>query len=412
MKVNFFILAIVTSFTISCMDSFLDEPREFRNNNDPVDAPFFVVDSISSGYVDTLRVKLQNGLTMLKIDSLYYWDDMVFSERGLDYFYTKDRTAFRDEAQFYWPHGIVYYKYNINVPYSERHFYQTAMSHIMNKTSLLFLAANSNTQNYIEFYKSTTRNYSRIGMQAGGQRIEIAVALSSIIEHEIMHALGFLHEHCRQDRDDYIIVDSTNVVPNKWYNFQKYIYNNSISGMELGPFDFNSIMLYDSYSNDPDFVIDPDVPIITDLNGNTFESSDSLSVYDVIGIESIYGPPFHRLEHSRLNIIVDTTNGFSEQLITEDSDSLVFYADKNCTIRQPLLYPRKIKLKKTVYYNEGVFIQNAITYEQVTIPAGTSSYHIWTGYNYECYYCSDPTNYYITHYSVVNEHLNEAYNNY
>ena len=41
----------------------------------------------------------------------------------------------------------------------------------------------------------------------------------NVIQHEIMHAIGFYHEHNRPDRDNYITVVEANVLVGKENNF-------------------------------------------------------------------------------------------------------------------------------------------------------------------------------------------------
>ncbi|GIY23014.1 high choriolytic enzyme 1 [Caerostris extrusa] len=61
------------------------------------------------------------------------------------------------------------------------------------------------------------------------------------IVHELLHALGFEHEHNRSDRDDYLTINWENVEKQWYYAFQKLRPNEN---RLLTPFDYNSIMLY------------------------------------------------------------------------------------------------------------------------------------------------------------------------
>uniref|UniRef100_A0A915AA19 Metalloendopeptidase n=1 Tax=Parascaris univalens TaxID=6257 RepID=A0A915AA19_PARUN len=64
-----------------------------------------------------------------------------------------------------------------------------------------------------------------------------------IIWHEMMHALGFEHEHQRPDRDAYIRVQYSNVVPGQIANFEKL----GMNEVDLygHAYDYHSIMHYD-----------------------------------------------------------------------------------------------------------------------------------------------------------------------
>lgn len=59
------------------------------------------------------------------------------------------------------------------------------------------------------------RCYSPVGKQnRGGQRLSLGrdcLARMGTIQHELMHALGFLHEHNRFDRDEKLEVMKDNI---------------------------------------------------------------------------------------------------------------------------------------------------------------------------------------------------------
>lgn len=68
------------------------------------------------------------------------------------------------------------------------------------------------------------------------------------IIHEILHALGFWHEHSRPDRDDFIKIEWSNVVENAERNLVKAEEVNSLGSS----YDYGSIMHYpgDAYAID------------------------------------------------------------------------------------------------------------------------------------------------------------------
>ncbi|CAG5928219.1 unnamed protein product [Menidia menidia] len=62
---------------------------------------------------------------------------------------------------------------------------------------------------------------------------------NGVVQHELLHALGFFHEHTRSDRDQYVRINWDNIKSDYLQNFKKMDTNN------LGtPYDYSSVMQY------------------------------------------------------------------------------------------------------------------------------------------------------------------------
>ncbi|XP_008844948.1 meprin A subunit alpha [Nannospalax galili] len=101
--------------------------------------------------------------------------------------------------------------------------------------------------------------WSSVGDQHVGQNLSIGSGCDykAVIEHEILHALGFFHEQSRTDRDDYVNIWWDEIITGYEHNFNTYE-DNIITDLNT-PYDYESLMHYSPFS----FNKNASVPTIT-----------------------------------------------------------------------------------------------------------------------------------------------------
>ncbi|XP_068711592.1 astacin-like metalloprotease toxin 3 [Montipora foliosa] len=99
----------------------------------------------------------------------------------------------------------------------------------------------TNEKAYVSFFKGSGC-WSYVGRTGGKQRLSLARGCwrHGTIAHEIGHALGFLHEQSRPDRDKYVEIKFENIRAGSARNFRKDLNFNSHGT----PYDYGSIMHY------------------------------------------------------------------------------------------------------------------------------------------------------------------------
>lgn len=84
------------------------------------------------------------------------------------------------------------------------------------------------------FVSSLHRNTSGVGRAGGKQDVTLKRDVYlGIVAHELMHAVGFWHEHTRYDRDDFITINWGNILPGMEFNFMKHE-TNTVSNLRVG----------------------------------------------------------------------------------------------------------------------------------------------------------------------------------
>lgn len=102
---------------------------------------------------------------------------------------------------------------------------------------------------------------------------------SSTVQHEMMHALGFLHEQARADRDDYVVVHWDNIAENAVENFEKLA---DVIDSRGTPYDHGSVMHYSSNA----FAVDPQLPTLS--ADTTLGNSAGMTAMDIIQLRMLY----------------------------------------------------------------------------------------------------------------------------
>jgi hypothetical protein len=137
--------------------------------------------------------------------------------------------------EFRWLEGIVPYETKEVV----RETAEAAIAHWEAHTPIRF-KQHEDEEDFISF-ESRRGCWSRVGRHGGKQLISLGIGCTTgSAIHEIGHALGLWHEQSRSDRDDFVEIIIENVKPKTRHNFDMHIQD----GIDLGEYDFNSIMHY------------------------------------------------------------------------------------------------------------------------------------------------------------------------
>uniref|UniRef100_A0A3P8VGX6 Metalloendopeptidase n=1 Tax=Cynoglossus semilaevis TaxID=244447 RepID=A0A3P8VGX6_CYNSE len=131
---------------------------------------------------------------------------------------------------------------DVIVPYqiSEKSQITAVLMDIEEKTCVKFVPREEHQDFLYIFSGSGCWSYvGRIGKQQP-LSLKVYYCLNRrIIQHEILHALGFHHEHSRSDRDAFVKIQWNNIIDGKTINFSKFnTINHNIS------YDYNSVMQY------------------------------------------------------------------------------------------------------------------------------------------------------------------------
>lgn len=144
---------------------------------------------------------------------------------------------------FRWPNAEIPFKIS---DYFEKHDLEVialAMNEYHAKTCVRF-KHHTNELDYISFLRGNSGCWSSIGRVGGEQLINLQAPgcfrKPGTVMHELMHVVGFGHEHNRIERDTYIDIQLQNVQRFAVFNFRKQTNTNAF-GVQ---YDYGSVMHY------------------------------------------------------------------------------------------------------------------------------------------------------------------------
>ena len=158
---------------------------------------------------------------------------------------------------------------------------EIAVEYFNNNTAVRFVPFGGQ-EDLIVFKGGNENCYSYLGRVGGAQPIVLAPECGKKeIMHEMMHAIGFIHEHSRFDRDAFVEIIWENIKPEYVSQFQ--LAPENLMVLILGSeFDYNSIMLY------PKSTFSKDKKAFTLISKTADEIDPSEQCLSVGDIEKIY----------------------------------------------------------------------------------------------------------------------------
>ena len=182
----------------------------------------------------------------------------------------------------YWDKGIVPYAIQATAPHQD--MIQQAIDYFNKNTSIKFVPY-TGQDDAIVFVKGEEHCLSYLGRTGGTQPIYISgLCGTHEILHELMHALGFVHEQSRPDRDQYVDI-FWNQIQEKYqaqFAMVPEVFMQSYFG---SPFDAGSIMMYSSHA----FGVSPEAVTLKLKNGQEVkQSAGGLSSSDMERVNRLY----------------------------------------------------------------------------------------------------------------------------
>ncbi|ROT61684.1 zinc proteinase Mpc1 [Penaeus vannamei] len=192
--------------------------------------------------------------------------------------------------EYLWSGGVVPYIFGPSVDSYQKSVILAGMSDFHDRTCIRFIERTTQA-NYLEIVTNDSGCWSYVGTIGGMQRLSLdtnGCIYKGTAIHELMHAIGFYHEHCRNDRDDYVTIHYENVQDGYAYAFDKDTYWRYVGEN----YNYASIMHYGTYAFSVNWGVaetivptDPNVILVEAYDKDHMEQSDANQINNLYASE-------------------------------------------------------------------------------------------------------------------------------
>ncbi|KAI9584377.1 zinc metalloproteinase nas-4 [Glossina fuscipes] len=185
-----------------------------------------------------------------------------------------------------WPNGVVPFEIRGNFNARDMSVIEHALDQFHRYTCIRFVPRTGQDNDYVSIANGNSGCWSTVGRTGGRQEVNLqspgCLSKSGTAIHELMHALGFLHEQNRQERDDYVAIQYHNIEKHAIGNFER-----AIETMSFGvPYDYGSVMHYspNAFSSNGRPTIIP----LRSLADNVMGQRNGFSAFDIEKLNNMY----------------------------------------------------------------------------------------------------------------------------
>ncbi|XP_011867256.1 PREDICTED: zinc metalloproteinase nas-4-like isoform X1 [Vollenhovia emeryi] len=185
-----------------------------------------------------------------------------------------------------WPNGVIPFVLSPYFNAQQQRVIYDAMDDYHKYTCIRFKPYTGEESDYVRITAGNTGCWSSVGRIGGRQDINLQVpgclTQKGTVIHELMHAVGFLHEHSRYERDDYVDILWDNISHGHAHNFNKA--PPEITHAFGVGYDYGSVMHYSSTAFSKNYQLKTIMPkrqldgSILDLIGGIFQGNNEVKL--------------------------------------------------------------------------------------------------------------------------------------